>query len=185
MTRNSKPKRILIIGTAGSGKSTLARNFSQFYNIKEIELDEINWRPQWENRQITDIDGFKSDVKDAICDDDWVATGGYASVRDKLWMRANIIIWLDLPFLTVLSRVLIRSIKRSFGKKETFKGCKENWWDLLKWDRPIRWAIHSFQERRESFETMAKDERFSHAIIYRCKTPQMVNECFNYLTFDN
>lgn len=177
MTKNFCPKRILIIGTAGSGKSTLANYLSSFFQIKEIELDEINWRPNWENRQISDKNGFIEDVTNEIAIDNWVATGGYISVRDLMWSRANIIIWLDLPYFTVLNRVIKRSIKRAFSTQETFKGCKENWWDLLAWNRPIRWAMYSFFERRKSFENMANNKEFSHAKIFRCHNAKMVDDC--------
>ncbi len=181
MVKTISSKRILIIGTAGSGKSTLARSLSNFFQINEIELDEINWLPNWENRQTSDKEGFIKDVALKISTESWVATGGYLSVRDLLWSRANIIIWLDLPYLTVLKRVVLRSLKRAFSKNETFIGCKENWWDLLKWDRPIRWAMYSFFERRKSFEKMAKDEKYNHAKIFRCQNVKMVNDCVEKL----
>lgn len=180
--RHTEPNRILVIGTAGSGKSTLANNIAQNLHLKKIELDEINWRPNWDNRQISDLDGFKSDVEDAISHNDWVATGGYMSVREMLWARANIIIWLDLPFFTVFWRVVSRSLIRALGGKETFAGCKENLSDILAWDKPIRWSIQSFNERRQSFEKMANSETYKELLIYRCKNTKMVRECYYALT---
>jgi adenylate kinase family enzyme len=180
--RHKEPNRILVIGTAGSGKSTLANNISNKMHLKRIELDELNWRPNWDNRQISDIEGFKADVSNAIREDDWVATGGYLSVRDLLWERANVIIWLDLPFLTVFMRVVLRSLRRAISGRETFAGCKENFGDLFAIDKPIRWSIHSFHERRASFEKMAKDHRFSDTLIYRCRNPKMVQNCYYALT---
>ncbi|ASC70268.1 Shikimate kinase [Halomicronema hongdechloris C2206] len=61
----SSLKRIVAIGSSCSGKSTLARRLSTRLGLKHIELDELHWQPNWQER---DDNEFRSLVATAVAD---------------------------------------------------------------------------------------------------------------------
>jgi cytidylate kinase len=45
---NSFPyRRLVVIGVTGAGKSTLAQQLAERLRLDYIELDTLNWRPNW------------------------------------------------------------------------------------------------------------------------------------------
>ncbi len=162
--------RVVVYGTSGSGKSTFAGALAQARALPCIELDLINWRPGWEGRNKTDIDGFIHDVQTAINGENWVATGAYGAVRDRLWARATDLVYLDLPRHIVMRQVVWRSLKRAASREDVFPGCKEDWSRLLTAEHPIRWAWSTYHRRCETFENMSKLPPFAHLSIHRCKS---------------
>ena len=41
-------QRINVIGTSGSGKSTFAKELAKQLEINYIEMDALNWLPNWQ-----------------------------------------------------------------------------------------------------------------------------------------
>jgi adenylate kinase family enzyme len=160
--------RVVVYGTSGSGKSTFAAALAKARGVPCIELDLINWRPGWVGRNTTDPAGFLGDVKAAIADEDWVATGAYSGVRDMMWKRATDVVYLDLPRNVIMGQVIKRSLQRAYCGDDVFPGCKENWGRLLTVEHPIRWAWSTYYRRQAIFETMIKEPAFAHLRIHRC-----------------
>jgi adenylate kinase family enzyme len=102
-------KRIVVIGTTGSGKSRLAERLSQRTGLRVIELDALNWGPDW---QPAPLELLRHRVEREIRDGSWIVVGNYDSVRDLVWPAADTLVWLDLPFGVVMSRLLRRTVKR-------------------------------------------------------------------------
>ena len=87
--------KIVILGTTGSGKTTLARKISKELGIPHVELDALNWDPNWQ--QVDDV-LFRDRVKEAISGEKWVVDGNYSRAgHDLIWPRADVAIWLDYP----------------------------------------------------------------------------------------
>ena len=40
-------QRTIVIGTSGSGKSTIAQRIAQIVHAPYIEMDALNWEPNW------------------------------------------------------------------------------------------------------------------------------------------
>lgn len=40
-------QRISVVGTSGSGKTTLARKIAKTYELPHVELDQLQWEPNW------------------------------------------------------------------------------------------------------------------------------------------
>src|SRR6476620_10527030 len=102
--------RIVVIGTSCSGKSTLAKAIAERLGVKHVELDALHWEPNWveasheETRRRADL---------ALgADESWVVDGNYGYTRDIVWTRAQMVVWLDYPFLLVLSRAVRRTLRR-------------------------------------------------------------------------
>lgn len=72
--------KILVIGTSGSGKTTLAEKLSKLLNIKNIELDALNWKENWTQ---SSIEEFRKNIEDSIKDTKgYVLHGNYNKVKD-------------------------------------------------------------------------------------------------------
>ncbi|TIO08328.1 AAA family ATPase [Mesorhizobium sp.] len=100
-------QRIVILGNAGSGKSTLAREVGERLKLPVVHLDKLFWGPGWSKPQ---YEVFRARVSEAISGDDWVCEGNYHwQTFDLRLPRADLVVWLDTPRTTCLSRVVLRS----------------------------------------------------------------------------
>lgn len=88
-------KRTVVIGTSCSGKTTFAVNLAQLLRVQHIELDALNWLPDWTERPKEE---FRLIVVKAVSADEWVADGNYSKTRDIVWSRATAFVWLDYSF---------------------------------------------------------------------------------------
>ncbi len=95
-------KRVVVVGVTSSGKSTLAEKLAKRFDLDYIELDALNWEPNW---QAAPLGVFRARVENATQSEKWIVAGNYHTVRDLIWPRAEAIIWLDYPFLTVLGQL--------------------------------------------------------------------------------
>jgi adenylate kinase family enzyme len=136
--------RIVVHGASGSGKTTLARNLSRVLGVPQLELDALYHQANWTG---LDDELFRQRVSVIVRQPSWVSDGNYRIVRDLLWSRAELIVFLDLPRRQVVSRVLRRTIRRSLTREELWNGNREHLRNLLSAD-PERnivlwsWSTH-------------------------------------------
>jgi adenylate kinase family enzyme len=129
MEHNLSMQRILIVGSSCSGKTTLAARLARSMDIQHIELDALHWLPQWTERNKHE---FKDLVSNAIQAETWIVDGNYNSrLGNLVWREADTVIWLNLSFFTVYSRLIKRCLKRVFTRQELWNGNKENLVGLL------------------------------------------------------
>lgn len=110
-------QRIVVIGSSCSGKSTFSKQLASKIQVEYIELDQLHWLPNWQERS---DESFRMLVKQATDPETWVVDGNYSVVRDIVWPRTTKIIWLNHSFTLVLYRALTRSIVRAATKKPLF-----------------------------------------------------------------
>lgn len=122
-------KKIAVIGSSCSGKTTLSIELEKRLGIKRIELDAINWLPDW---QELEHDKFREIVTRETEKGAWVVDGNYGSRIGRLVLnRADTIIWLNLPFLTVYRRLFPRIYRRVVKGQELWNGNRENLFNTL------------------------------------------------------
>jgi adenylate kinase family enzyme len=109
--------RIVVVGTSGAGKTTMAREIAAALDVPCIELDRLNWNPNWEALCETDPNEFVRRVSAAIAANAWVSDGNYDLVRDLIWRRGTHLIWLDYGRGLVMYRVISGSKVRSFVRQ--------------------------------------------------------------------
>lgn len=79
-------KRVSVVGTSCSGKTTFARNLANILKTKHIQLDAINFLPDWVERPNEE---FLDVVEKAAAEDVWVFDGNYTRTREIVWGRAG------------------------------------------------------------------------------------------------
>lgn len=163
--------RIVVIGTTSSGKSTLAAKLAGKIGGDFIELDALHWEPNW----IEAPDHiFRQRVTKVTQSEVWVAAGNYHVVRDVVWGRAEMAIWLDYPFHVVFWRLLTRTIRRSITKEKLFSDNVENFWTHLKvWsqDSLFNWLFKTYWRRKQEYPKLFTQPENAHLKIVHLKSP--------------
>ena len=110
--------RIHVIGNSASGKSTLARRLALTLDANFVELDALNWLPNWVGLNETDPDELLRRFKNATQGDKWVVAGSYTRfAKQSFWPRLDTVVWLDLPVRVLIWRVIRRSWHRWRSKE--------------------------------------------------------------------
>lgn len=120
---STRLQRIVVVGVAGSGKTTLARQLARQLGLPHVELDALHWEANWTQAPLPI---FRERVAQALSGDSWVTDGNYSSVRDITWGRADTVVWLDYNLQTILTRLIWRTIRRSFTREELWNGNRES-----------------------------------------------------------
>lgn len=165
---DSKPKRIVIIGTSCSGKTTFAEKLSSVINIQHIQLDELHWLPRWQERDDAE---FRQLTRQAVQGDNWVLDGNYSITRDIVWPRATIIIWLNYPLLLVFYQAIKRSIIRAVTKKTVCAGNTESLRQtFFSKDSMILYVLQTHQKRQKQYPQILANEANKNTQIIVCKS---------------
>ncbi|HUY42889.1 MAG TPA: (d)CMP kinase [Acidimicrobiales bacterium] len=146
---SSVPQRILVQGASGSGKSTLASALARALNVPYLELDSLYHLPGW---TALDEDTFRDKVARFVSDPRWVSDGNYRVVRDLLWSRADLIVFIDLPRRQVIARLLRRTIRRALRREELWNGNRESLRNLISRDPErniVLWSWNTHARYRE------------------------------------
>ena len=169
-------RRIAVYGPTGSGKTSLGADVARRLGLPHLDLDVAHWLPGWRGKP---RERFRADVAEWLDarPGGWVCTGNYASVVGDLVMaRADIILWLRLPFRLVFLRLLRRTLRRSFTwelqwgtNRETFRKGFLSRHSILLWC-VTHWRAH----HRHVGEALA--ERAGAAEVVVLRSPKQVRE---------
>lgn len=150
--------RVVVIGTSAAGKTTFSRTLAERVNASFVELDELHWMPEWRERP---DDDFAVLVDKAIAGESWVVDGNYAVVRDLVWPRANVVIWLNYSFPLVFWRGLRRSLDRGLRGQVLWHGNRESLpRAFLSKDSILLWIATTFSRRRAEFAGLKSSGRY-------------------------
>jgi adenylate kinase family enzyme len=173
--------RVVVVGTSGSGKTTFATGLAAATGCPHVELDRINWRPNWYSLSESEPQHFVHLVDEATRGPHWVVAGGYTLVRPMLWSRATDLVWLDLPRLLIMRQVIRRSLVRAASGRDVFPGCRENWTRMLTREHPIRWAWSTYHRRKQQFSGMLAEPAYAHLTVHRPRTRRDVAQTLRRL----
>ena len=154
-------KRVLVIGTGGSGKSTLARRLAERTALPLIHLDAHYWRPGWEP---TPPDEWQAKVQQFLAGQTWIIDGNYGGTLDLRLAACDTVIFLDLPRILCVWRVLKRQV-RYLGRTrpELSPGCPERLsWEFLTWI----WTYPS-RRRRDILKRLVGLDQLKRVVILR------------------
>lgn len=107
--RNLRPRRISVVGATGSGKTHLARELAERLKLPHYELDSLRHDPTGADLPNSD---FIQSIATLADEDAWIIDGHYRDVREMIWRRADMVVWLNLPLWLVAFRLV-----RRFGRK--------------------------------------------------------------------
>jgi adenylate kinase family enzyme len=147
----------------------MAANLSKALGVPHVELDALNWGPDWLNRSADAPEDFVRRVAEAAAGEAWVMDGNYSKARAVLWPRATAFVWMDTRRSVVMRQVFWRSFRRAVDKRELWSGSgnKELFRRWLDKEHPIRWAWDTWAMVRERYATLFAEGVFEGTPVYR------------------
>ena len=161
-----KGDKILVVGANGSGKTTFAGKLSLKLNIKHYELDNIFWKPNW---QESESEEFRGKVNKITQKESWIIDGNYSRNQDLTIGRADTIIWLDVPYPKMLYRVSKRSIYRVITKKPLWHNNRESLGNLFSKDSIILFASRTYGSKNLRYNRLIKGSEYPEKNWIRIK----------------
>lgn len=125
--------RIMVIGVgAGVGKSTFAHRLGELTGIEVTHLDRLYWHPNWVEAPLEE---FRAAQEQIVQNERWIIEGNYSRTFDIREPSADTIIYLELPLLVCLYRVLKRRVLYHGKTRDDIgEGCEEKIdWAFLKY----------------------------------------------------
>jgi adenylate kinase family enzyme len=165
-------KRVIVIGVTSSGKSTLAEQLSKRFGLNFIELDALHWEPDWHEAP---LEIFRARVKRATQAERWIVAGNYSIARDLIWPRAEAVIWLDYPFLTVLWQLTRRTFHRWWTRELLWGTNRERLWTHFKlWSKEslYHWLFRTYWRRKGEYPKLLYQPEHQHLKVIRFKHPK-------------
>lgn len=169
-------KRVVVVGVTSSGKSTLAENLAKRFDMNYIELDALNWEPNW---KAAPLEFFRTRVEAATQAEKWIVAGNYHVVRDLIWPKAEAIIWLDYSLWRVLGQLTRRSFKRWWTQELLWGTNREPLWAHLKlWskDSLYNWLFQTYWRRKREYPLLLSQPEHKHLKLIRLKNPKATVE---------
>jgi adenylate kinase family enzyme len=162
---------IVIVGSTGCGKTTLAGKLAQKLALEHVELDALYWEADWTGvpREI-----FRARVEQAVSVPGWVCDGNYRNARDILWPRAQALIWLDYPFMTIFWRLLRRTWRDWRTQEPLCNGNHEVIWRHFKlWSNEsiFHWLVESYGRHKREYPELFLRLENRHLAVLRFETP--------------
>jgi adenylate kinase family enzyme len=167
-------RRVSIVGSTGTGKTTFGRELARVMGVPFVELDAINWGPNW---TMIDEALFRERVSVAIAGDVWVVDGNYGGrgVRPMVWEKADTIIWLDFGLVTIYRRLWQRTIARIQDQRELWPGTgnRESVRDaFFSRESLFWWALKTYRPRRRNYPRLVADAERAGKTVLRFTRPR-------------
>ncbi len=163
-------KKYVVIGTTGSGKSTLAEKLADKLGLDFIELDALNWGPNWTPAG-TEL--LRARAEEATRSPGWVVAGNYSATRPVTWARAEAVIWLDYSLGVIFWRLLRRTWRRIVYREELWNGNHESLWTQLKlWsdESLFHWLFKTYWRRKREYPQLLAMPEHSHLQVIHFKS---------------
>ncbi len=162
-------RRYSVVGTIGSGKSTCAREISARLGIRHVELDSLHWERNWREAYGSI---FRERVLVAVHNGSWVVDGNYHQVRDIVWNRAEAVVWLDYSLLTIMMRLIRRTMRRILTGEKLWNDNQENLRTLFARDSVFLWALKTYRKRRIEYPRLLAKSENHHLNVLRFSSPK-------------
>jgi adenylate kinase family enzyme len=169
-------QRMVVIGTTGSGKSTLAETISRQFHIPHIELDAVHWEPNWKEAP---RDKTRKYIETATRGPAWVTDGNYSFLRDIIWPRAEVLIWLDYPLWTIFWQLTRRTFTRWWRRELLWGTNRENLlihFKLWSEESLYHWLFKTYWRRKREYPILLAQEEYLHLKVIHLKSPREAKE---------
>jgi adenylate kinase family enzyme len=165
-------KRVIVVGVTSSGKSTLAEKLAKRLDLKYVELDALQWEPNWQGAP---LEVFRTRVQEAMQAQKWIIAGNYHVVRDLIWPKAEAVIWLDYPLLTVLWQLTRRTLRRWWTQELLWGTNREPLGKHLKiWSNEslYHWLFKTYWRRKREYPALFSQPEHQHLQLIRLLHPR-------------
>lgn len=158
-----------MVGCTGSGKTTSAQIIAARCGLPRIELDALHWDAGWSAAPAA---LFRARVAQAVAGQAWVLDGNYSQVRDLVWARAELVVWLDFALPVIVWRLLVRSIRRIRTREELWNGNREDIrGQFFSRDSLFVAALRSHARQRNTYAALFGGAQYAHLARLRLRTP--------------
>jgi len=174
-------KRIVIVGTTSSGKSTLAERLADRFGHDFIDLDSFHWEPNWKEAP---PDVFRRRVESATQCEKWIVAGNYHMVRDLVWKKAEVVIWLDYSLWKIFWQLTRRTFSRWWNRELLWGTNYENLWTHMKvWsdESLFHWLFKTYWRRKREYPVLLGLPEYKHLLPIHFKHPKEVEDWLNRL----
>jgi adenylate kinase family enzyme len=165
------PQRVLVAGVSGVGKTTLARRIAARLPLEHTEIDALFHGPGWTPRPT-----FEADIAELAARQTWLTEWQYSTARGLLASRADLLVWLDLPYPITFTRVVSRTIRRRRTHEVLWNDNVEPgiWHAVTAREGIVRWSFST--RRKYSVAVPALEAQHPHLLIVRLRTRREVEE---------
>lgn len=139
------PDRIVVLGCSGSGKSTLAAQIADKFRLPFFPTDDVYWRADWTPVPEAEVRAWLDATTSSA---HWVLDGNFDAQRDLLWSRAQLAVWLDLPWTTTVLSVARRNFQWLISGEAVWGGARMT---LSKVASGVRHAARSHALKRRTY----------------------------------
>ncbi|WP_152391876.1 DNA topology modulation protein [Paenibacillus guangzhouensis] len=168
--------RILIIGSPGSGKSTFSQVVGDILSLPVIHLDRYYWKPNWVSTPKEEWEQFLMDIAGQ---DQWIIDGNYNGTLDLRLRYADTVIFLDMPRLLCIYRILKRRIQyHGKTRPDLNEACPERLdGSFFRW--VWNYNKHTRQQVLQRLEQLDPNKR-----VFVLKSRREVSAFIDQLTYD-
>jgi adenylate kinase family enzyme len=168
-----KLRRIAVAGPAGSGKSTLARTLCERLGVPYVSLESFYLGPGWTVRET-----WEDEVLEFLNGEVWAIEWQGEPVRERLTARLDVLVWLDHPRSLTMARVIVRTLRRRFGRgSEIAGGNVEGPLRTFFTDREhivrIAWRYHPVMRAR--VREVVDENRYPGLVVVRLRGQRQVD----------
>jgi shikimate kinase len=174
------PRRIAVVGVSGSGKTTLARQLAARLGLAHVELDALYWEPGWTPAQRA---VFRERAAQVFQGEAWVVDGNHPEVRDIIWSRADMAVWLDYSLPLVMWRLTHRTFRRCASHEELWNGNQERSLRAHFFSRKsiFLWALRTYKLRRREYPALFDMPEYAHVRPVHLRSPRATQIWFEHL----
>ncbi|WP_258308184.1 adenylate kinase [Streptomyces sp. NWU339] len=165
-------KKIALFGPPASGKTTIAKKLSDSLGLPHTDLDEILFTGDG----TLPLDEFRIEADRITRGASWVVEGNYSKLADVVWHRAEVLVWLDLPLLLVVRRIVYRSLRQLAGLDTSAQARRLTWNRAFFGRRSLlRTAIRKYRNNRPRYAQQVAETAALGVHVVRLRSGRQAN----------